>query len=68
MAATVTLVTSGGLAVSEAPDGFGTPVTPIDDTAPVTITSVPVTLVTNGGLPVTFISVDGVLWPGGVAP
>ena len=59
MAATVTVVASGGLPVSEATNG--TPLTPADN-------AVPVTIITDGGMPVTFISVDGILWPGGVAP
>jgi hypothetical protein len=59
MATPVVVVASGGLAVSEATNGL--PVTP-------TTSGWPVTIVASGGLPVVFISVAGVLWPGGVAP
>lgn len=62
MAFPVVLVASGGIAVSEAPTNFGLPATPV------TSNGIAVTLVPNGGLSVTFISADGVLWPGGVEP
>lgn len=48
------------MAVSEAT--LGTPVTPSDNGG------LAVTLLSSGGVPVIFIGVDGVLWPGGVAP
>lgn len=60
MSAPVIVVPSGGIAVSEAT--FGTPFTPV------TSNGIAVTIVPSGGIPVIFISVDGVLWPGGVAP
>lgn len=62
MAAPVVVLSSGGIAVSEAPAGLGLPVTPS------TTTGFGVTIVPSGGLPVIFVGVDGVLWPGGVAP
>ncbi len=56
----VTIVASGGILVTESPDNTGVPFTPTDNARPVTIGP--------NGMEVTFISVDGVLWPGGVAP
>ena len=60
MAESVTVVSSGGVLVTESLDNTGTPMTPTDGARPVTIG--------DGGPEVTFISADGVLWPGGVAP
>jgi hypothetical protein len=60
MAESVTVVVSGGVLVTESLDNTGVPLTPTSGARPVTIGS--------GGPEVTFISADGVLWPGGVAP
>jgi len=60
MAESVTVVPSGGVLVTESLDNTGTPLTPADNARPVTIGS--------GGPEVTFVGIDGVLWPGGVSP
>jgi hypothetical protein len=60
MAESVTVVTSGGVLVTESLDNTGVPMTPTTGARPVTIGS--------GGPEVTFISADGVLWPGGNPP
>lgn len=60
MAESVTVVASGGVLVTESLDNTGVPLTPTSGARPVTIGS--------GGPEITFISADGVLWPGGVAP
>jgi hypothetical protein len=60
MAESVTVVVSGGVLVTESLDNTGTPLTPTSGARPVTIGS--------GGPEVTFISADGVLWPGGNPP
>jgi hypothetical protein len=60
MAESVTVVASGGVLVTESLDNTGVPMTPTTGARPVTIGS--------NGPEVTFISSDGVLWPGGVAP
>jgi hypothetical protein len=60
MAESVTVVVSGGVLVTESLDNTGTPLTPTSGARPVTIGA--------GGPEVTFISADGVLWPGGVEP
>lgn len=58
MASPCVVVASGGVPVTESPNG--TPFTP-------TTSGFPVTIVANGGLPVLFIDVDGTLMPGGGA-
>lgn len=60
MAESVTVIGSGGVLVTESTDNTGVPLTPTSGARPVTIGS--------GGPEITFISADGVLWPGGVAP
>ena len=60
MAESVTVVVSGGVLVTESPDNTGVPLTPTSGARPVTIG--------EGGPAVTFISADGVLWPGGNPP
>ena len=60
MAESVTVVESGGVLVTESLDDTGVPLTPTSGARPVTIGS--------GGPEITFISADGVLWPGGVEP
>ena len=60
MADCVTIIASGGVLVTESLDNTGVPMTPADGHRPVTIGS--------NGPEITFISADGVLWPGGVAP
>jgi hypothetical protein len=60
MAESVTVVVSGGVLVTESLDNTGTPLTPADNARPVTIGS--------GGPEVTFVGIDGILWPGGVPP
>jgi len=60
MAECVTVVASGGVLVTESNDDTGVPMTNVAGARPVTIGS--------GGPEVTFISVDGTLYPGGNPP
>ena len=61
MAVPVTIVSSGGLPVTESTNGFGVPLTPKAGAAPVTI-------VASRGIPVIFMGENFELWPGGVDP
>lgn len=67
MAIPVTVVSAArtdGIGVTESANTFAIPMTPTTGS----IGGIPVRIVASGGVPVIFISVAGVLWPGGVAP
>jgi hypothetical protein len=60
MAESVTVISSGGVLVTESGNNTGAPMTNVTGARPVTIGT--------GGPSVTFISVDGTLYPGGNPP